>query len=186
MRDFSTLEIIKERRKKTTKDRNGNDFSTIAILPFFNPITFKIEKILKKHNINTTFSNRGMLKNIFSKGKKKKKTNEEKSGIYEISCLDCETKYIGQTRRKLCTRNKEHEAAVKFKQHYKSSVAKHCIDENHRKGEIKLLKEIQEPHKLDIYESIYIDDRTKKGRSLMNEADAPVTSKLFSFANLEN
>ncbi|KAJ8959219.1 hypothetical protein NQ318_022481 [Aromia moschata] len=54
--------------------------------------------------------------------------NNEKSGIYEISCKDCDQKYIGQTKRSILTRFKEHMAHLKYGRTEKSCVAQHAFD----------------------------------------------------------
>ncbi|KAJ8946277.1 hypothetical protein NQ318_023128 [Aromia moschata] len=63
---------------------------------------------------------------------KDKINNNEKSGIYEISCKDCDQKYIGQTKRSILTRFKEHMAHLKYGRTEKSCVAQHAFDNNHR------------------------------------------------------
>ncbi|KAJ8941327.1 hypothetical protein NQ318_004771, partial [Aromia moschata] len=63
---------------------------------------------------------------------KDKIDNYEKSGIYEISCKDCDQKYIGHTKRSILTRFKEHMAHLKYGRTEKSCVAQHAFDNNHR------------------------------------------------------
>ena len=56
----------------------------------------------------------------------------EKSGIiYEIDCKDCEMTYIGQSKRKLLLRTKEHIRDVK-KQNKKSALASHSLEKKHK------------------------------------------------------
>ena len=51
----------------------------------------------------------------------------ERSGIYEISCKDCNLKYVGQTKRPIITRFKEHMAHLRYGRAEKSSVAQHAF-----------------------------------------------------------
>ncbi len=180
LRKFTTLQKDKPDKLRKTSDRQGNEITSLAILPFVPHLTSKIEKILKSHNINVAYANRRKLKDVLEKGKNKK-AEIENSGIYEIECKGCEKIYIGQTKRKLATRDKEHQQACKSKQIYKSSVAKHCVEEGHEKGKIRLLTKVDNPWQLDIYESIHIS----KNYNLMNEQEAPMTSKLFKFCKFE-
>ena len=61
--------------------------------------------------------------------------------IYNISCADCSTSYIGQTSRTLRTRVKEHKNLSKGKPDHQisytnleksSAIAAHCIDKDHK------------------------------------------------------
>jgi hypothetical protein len=51
--------------------------------------------------------------------------------IYEINCKDCNQKYIGQTKRPIITRFKEHMAHRKFGRFEKSSAAQHIFESDH-------------------------------------------------------
>ncbi len=65
-------------------------------------------------------------------------------------------KYIGQTKRKIRTRLKEHKANFKNYQDEKSAIVKHSMQFNHSFSSIKLLKEVQNSQYLDAYETIFI------------------------------
>ncbi|KYN07691.1 hypothetical protein ALC62_01339, partial [Cyphomyrmex costatus] len=50
--------------------------------------------------------------------------------VYKINCNDCDMTYVGQTKRKLRTRLKEHKNDLK-KSNNNSVVSKHQLDSNH-------------------------------------------------------
>jgi hypothetical protein len=178
IREITTLQPLEREKKiKESLGRNGKSFRHFAVIPFCNPVSYKVEKILRKYDVNVCYSNRGKLKNILNCGKRMLNENES-AGVYEICCRKCSKKYIGQTKRRSETRDKEHSAAIKSRQIEKSSVAKHCWEEGHVRGEMKLLKRINEQPKLDAYESMYI----AKTDDLMNTGEPPIVSKLFSYA----
>ncbi|KAJ8936242.1 hypothetical protein NQ318_006168 [Aromia moschata] len=102
--------------------RRDTDNSKFASLPYEPKFTRRLDTIFKNININLT-----LLGNP-----KDKIDNNEKSGIYEISCKDCDQKYIGQTKRSILTRFKEHMAHLKYGRTEKSCVAQHDFDNNHR------------------------------------------------------
>lgn len=154
---------------------NGREKSIFVEIPRFPALTDKMEKILKRHGVNSYHTGRGNLKSIITRTKDKK-CEEEKSGIYEISCKSCAAKYRGQTCRRIGERYKEHERAFRKKQATKSAMAQHCIEDYHEIGEVKLLKEVTDRRRLDAWESLMIH----KGNNLVNVDPAPIQSTLFS------
>jgi hypothetical protein len=176
LRNITTLKPV-PREKKTVVDINGRLTTRIAVLPFYAPLTYKIEKALRKCNINVCYENRGKLKNILNNGKARR-ADEELSGIYVIRCKACDKVYVGQTKRRIEIRGKEHSSATKFRQVEKSSVARHCIEEGHVCDDIELIKKVDKFHQLDAYESLYMATTD----SLINDKEAPIISKLFDFA----
>ena len=134
------------------------------------------EAFKKNTNINISFSTNSNLKHLLGNPKTKLKT-EDKSGIYEIPCDNCEKKYIGQTKIKIKTRFKEHLAHYKNKQSEKSAIAKHALSTGHCFSKISLLKEVSREKQLDAYESIYIH---KNEQYLVNNEPGPIqNSPLF-------
>jgi hypothetical protein len=58
------------------------------------------------------------------------------SGIYQLKCLDCPKKYIGQTGRTFKTRYKEHLQAIRNNQPG-TGYSRHILDFGHTCGNIK-------------------------------------------------
>ena len=57
---------------------------------------------------------------------------EKQTGVvYEISCKDCDDKYIGETLRSLKTRLAEHQRHTKDQRFDKSAVAEHATFNKH-------------------------------------------------------
>lgn len=177
LKSLTTLQSEHRETMRKITDRAGNDVMRTVVLPHFAPLTNPIKKVLKRNNINVCFKNRRTLRDIIG-GLKKKTGMMEKSGIYRIPCQNCEMQYCGQTKRRLETRDKEHARAVKNRQREKSSVAKHCVDERHRKGEMELMIQVKDHNELDAYESLCMSVSS----NLMNEAESPISSRLFKYA----
>jgi hypothetical protein len=137
-------------------------------------ISEKIQKILAKHNINSFFSGSGSLRDILSNSKDKIPM-EEKAGIYEIECGECDMMYIGQTCRRCVERYGEHERAYRKNQPKNSAMAEHCLKENHKIGGFELIKEVQGPRTLDGWESLLIN----RGMNLVNIGESPILSPLL-------
>lgn len=113
-------------------------------------------------------------------GKVRKGRPEKKSGIYQISCGGCPKIYVGQTWRRLDTRDREHDSAIRLRHPEKSAVAEHCISNGHRKGEIKLMQEVGKHWHLNAWESLFIGSHPPE--QLIKIKEQPIISSLFKYA----
>ncbi|KAI4465998.1 dna-directed rna polymerases i ii and iii subunit rpabc2 [Holotrichia oblita] len=104
--------------------------SPIVTLPYAPFITKGLSKIFKELDLRIVYSSGNSLRSLIGNPKDKIQPLE-KSGIYEINCKDCNQKYIGQTRRAVSTRFKEHMAHLRFNRIEKSSVAQHIFETDH-------------------------------------------------------
>ena len=94
------------------------------------------------------FSNNNKLENNICNLKDEIPTLQ-KSGIYQISCGECDKVYIGQTRRSIHTRFKEHIAHIKYNRASKFSLAHHAIHCNHNNiptENLTLRKSVKDPY----------------------------------------
>jgi hypothetical protein len=149
-------------------------------LPFAPPLTYKLDNELRKFGFKVAYNNNGKLSDILGTAKDKVMDENEKSGIYQIECSNCDAIYIGQTKRKLKTRYKEHLDDVKKTMNDEKPLAKHAIEQDHQLGPIKLLKEVKKPHQLDAYESLYLFKN--KNKNLLNcQIEGNNPSVLFKF-----
>ncbi|KAJ8946038.1 hypothetical protein NQ318_023287 [Aromia moschata] len=179
--------IRKHKFKRTlynsTTFRRDTDNSKFASLPIMNEPKFTrgLDKIFKNININLVYNSKNKLQTLLG-NPKDKINNNEKSGIYEISCKDCDQKYIGQTKRSILTRFKEHMAHLKYGRTEKSCVAQHAFDNNHRIdiNNLKLIRNVTNSRQLDAFESLEII----KCNNSMNKDNGPIpTSPLFALIN---
>ena len=51
--------------------------------------------------------------------------------VYEVSCQNCPFVYIGQTKRDLKSRIKEHQRAIKVQWPEKSALCQHSMENDH-------------------------------------------------------
>lgn len=51
--------------------------------------------------------------------------------IYKINCNDCSASYVGQTKRRLCTRIKEHRSDINKKTGSLSVISSHKLELDH-------------------------------------------------------
>jgi hypothetical protein len=94
--------------------------------PFHPPITNKLKAVFKKHQIKMVHSTRGKLGELLGIPKDQVETLQ-KSGIYQIDCLECSASYIGQSRRSITTRFNGHHRNIRKNHPELSSIADHVI-----------------------------------------------------------
>ena len=97
--------------------------------------------------------------NIFIKtGKDPLLKDDHRGVVYKINCLNCESSYVGQTKRKLKTRIKEHKADIRKSTSEMSVVSRHQLNEMHELdwNNIRILDTEQSLMKRRISEMIYI------------------------------
>lgn len=150
-------------------------------MQFAPEVTNKLKRVFAHHNIDLVFKTSNKLKNKL--GSTKDKTDVgQKGGIYKIECENCELIYIGQTKRNIETRFKEH---INVRRPVKSAVGEHIIEYNHcikREG-LQLVKNVTADWQLDAYESLFMH---KYADQLMNTMEAPIHSPLFDLCMRTN
>lgn len=99
-------------------------------LPYIPFITNKIKSMLAENQIlmiNTLANQKMLVKNHKDSISKYKKENT----VYCIPCKDCNLKYVGQTKRELKTRLKEHQTNIKEHHTKWNSISKHRVELDH-------------------------------------------------------
>lgn len=134
-------------RQRTTLT-TSRDTQTVTSLPFFPKLSNPLSTALRKYNINTVTRNTNTLGQKLCNYKDKQPPLST-SGIYQISCRNCDTKYVGQSRRAISERLKEHKGATENGHLEKSSVAEHMRTEQHQidEDDFKRLKLVINPQK---------------------------------------
>jgi len=91
-----------------------------------------ITNLFRKNYLKITYCT----KNIIGKLLSHRSPTPDKfslSGVYKLTCPDCQKAYIGQTSRRFATCFKEHETAFRNNTH-NSAFAKHLNEEAHSFG----------------------------------------------------
>ena len=147
-------------------------------------ISDKFKHIMK--NTNITMSYTGMAKlNRFIKVQKDKLTNNQLSNvIYKIPCADCDASYVGQTRRLLSTRLKEHRSHISRNTSQKSVITNHRLMGHEFKWEeVEVLDREPVLNKRLTSEMIFIK-RQKNSLNLQSDTDNLNTVYLPLLENL--
>ena len=85
------------------------DFFTV---PYVKRISERFSKLTKKYGFNVAYSCGNSLNKFIKKGKDKIDNLCRSNVVYKIKCLECEASYVGQTKRQLKTRVKEHRSNI--------------------------------------------------------------------------
>ncbi len=101
-----------------------NEERKFVVINYHNKTEYKIKNIYKRFGYQTAFRTKGSIKEILRPfNQQSNKYNN--SGIYKLTCNDCDMHYIGQTSRKFIERFKEHIPnknniqKSKYAQHYR-------------------------------------------------------------------
>jgi hypothetical protein len=179
------LKSIKEKKKKKTFDKNGRETTKNIVLPFVRFKHGKLENTLRRQGLNVCYNSRGNLKELVGRVKKGR-PKRERSGIYRIRCKrkKCKKLYLGQTKRRMGSRESEHDRAIRKSQPEKSAVAAHCLTHQHEKCPAELVQQVDNFWELDAWESMLIVN--EPAENLMNTGEPPMKSSLFKFARKIN
>jgi len=122
------------RRKKSSNATKNEEHETrgLAILPFLPGLTDKIKRCLTTHKIQVASKPVRKLGNLLTSIKDPVDTKSRQAVVHSIPCRDRNKRYIGETKRSLETRQKEHKADIKNKRFDKSAFTLHTFDLNHR------------------------------------------------------
>ena len=143
----------------------------MVVLPYISGVSEKLARIFKKRAIASAMKPHVTLKNLLVHPKDK---TDPKEGVYTIDCAGCEKKYVGETKRKLKVRVKEHRTeAEKVSQGsvytrdrkrqsqsemWGSALTDHSVKENHLIDweSAKIVDKERENQARGIKEAIYI------------------------------
>ena len=95
---------------KPTKPRPPSSFVHRVVLPYHPDLSSQLKRTLNRYNIDVTFSSSTTLRDILTQTKSSPPTDSTPNSIYSIPCLDCKSFYVGQTKRPVIKRIKEHES----------------------------------------------------------------------------
>ncbi|KYN19992.1 hypothetical protein ALC57_07763 [Trachymyrmex cornetzi] len=101
----------------------------------FITINKRIKSLSRKNlykNFKIAYKPMNKLNSIIKTGKDKFNKMELCNVVYKINCLSCESSYVGQTKRKVRTRVKEHKSNTTSSISLHSVVAQHQVNFNHK------------------------------------------------------
>jgi hypothetical protein len=162
-------------------NREKNDFllnKHIVTVPYIRDISNNIQNILNDRGFYTIFTIPKKLNCIIKRGKDSLDKFNQKELIYRIECNDCEACYVGQTKRHLKTRIKEHETNIKRDPSAHSVVSKHRESLHHDFNWLntRILHTEKHTRKREIAEMVLIK---KENNSINLQNDTENLSKIY-------
>jgi len=97
-----------------------------SILPYIKETTDRIGRILNKYNIQTVFNPPSKIGQIL-RNSKNQRPPFSSAGVYKIP-YSCGKVYIGETRRMVNIRMKEHQRDVRLEHTTQSALSEHNIE----------------------------------------------------------
>ncbi|XP_061725625.1 uncharacterized protein LOC133531428 [Cydia pomonella] len=162
-----------------------------ASITYVGKLSDAIYKILKSNDIPVAFRTNNTLHSKLCNGKDKLEKGK-KSGVYKLTCDNCNKVYVGQTGRNFTTRYKEHVASYRHNHPEKSNFAKHLIDSGHALPEnhsFDILHVCEKGLRLSVLEQLEIIRYNNRGMILneqLNVASSPLLRIFPSHSHLHS
>jgi len=112
-------------------DNDSNIDKRIMVLPYVSPLTDFITSNIDRSKALLGFRCLNKLTRLIKVHKDIDKPLSKNNVVYKIQCNDCEATYVGQTKRQLKTRLKEHKINIKSDQSKHSVISEHIMKYNH-------------------------------------------------------
>ena len=103
--------LAKLRRPTPSLPRPPREFLHRVTLPYHPALSSRIKRVLNRYDVAVTFSSSSTLRNSLTRTKSSPPPDSTPNVIYQIPCRDCPSFYIGQTKRPVLKRIKEHESS---------------------------------------------------------------------------
>jgi len=163
--------IDKQTERHGTPDPKDNkDSRRWAKLTYVGNETKFITKMFKNLPTKITFTTSNSIGRLLStKPNHNSNSALDNSGIYRLTCPDCQMKYVGQTGRSFQTRFQEHYRDFRHN-NAKSKFATHLLENQHSIGKINNIMEIlhitKKGRAMDTIERYHIYKETKNGSQI--------------------
>ncbi|KYN04663.1 hypothetical protein ALC62_04467 [Cyphomyrmex costatus] len=142
-------------------------------IPYVKSISESFLPISSMFHCKLAFSIPNTLKSFIKRGKDKLESLSNNNVIYKITCDDCEASYVGQTKRKLSTRLKEHMSDIRKRTGSPSVITEHRInfDHNFKWNDVQILDIESSYYKRLVSEMVHIK-RQKQGLNKQNDTES--------------
>jgi len=168
------FETINKRIKKLITTCNRNKFlanrntdtidkeqKKFFIIPYIRNISEITTSLINKSSFTIGYRCINKMDNIIKVHKDQTEHNYKSNIVYKINCKDCEASYVGQTKRQLKTRTKEHFNNIRLDESRHSVITQHILNYNHSFNwqDIKILDTEPNYNKRLISEMLHIKEQ---------------------------
>ncbi|EZA52132.1 hypothetical protein DMN91_010114 [Ooceraea biroi] len=139
-------------------NEDGDNRAKSVVLPFVNGLSDILHRVFKSYNINVIHTINKRLDCIIKSGKDALPDSNKTGVVYRLKCKDCDACYVGQTKRHLATRVKEHRSDISKREGNWSVVSRHRASLFHDFdwSKVDILHQEQHLHKREVAEMIFI------------------------------
>ena len=159
--------------------RDQDESQAVIYLPYVAGLSEDIRRVCREFNIRTVFRSAPTLRRQLTKVKDTDPAEKRSYVIYEIPC-SCGCTYIGETKRALETRLREHQAATRCGELEKLAIAEHAWKNDHQVlwSQTRVLDEARNTTSLLVKEALYI--RRADSSRLVNRDEGLAISRSWS------
>ena len=166
--DKSVFSRVAETYLQTTRTPLDNESKPIIKLPWIPMVSPKLRKVMRKHGVKVVFTSGKNLSDILCKHKSPLPKNSN-PGVYSVTC-GCSGVYIGETKKKITSRIKEHKRDIFNGNYGRSGASEHaekCDKEFDWESTVSLARE-PDYFKRKIRESVEIRKAARSGLKVFN------------------
>ena len=117
---------------RTDREQDLEDETVATVfMPYIPETSNVLRRVLHDFKIRSVFHSKNTLRSVLSKPKDKIGMESQSNIVYEIPCKDCDSVYVGETKRQFKTRVKEHMTAVRNCDIDKYEIAEHSWKNDH-------------------------------------------------------
>lgn len=165
LQEIATSYTNGETEQQEVNDENSKPVVCVPWIPKFGP---RIRAMMRKRGIKTVFSSGRNLRDILCNHKSPLPKNSD-PGVYKIKC-GCGIIYVGETKKKIITRAKEHEMCVFKGQKKMSATAEHAsvCNQNFQWNEVETISIQPNWRRRKIREALEIRRHQRSGTKVIN------------------
>ena len=177
--------IVSSYKPNAVPQDTGSDSERepVVSLPWIPKVGPKLRSVYRRHGIKVVFHRGPSLTDILSKHKSKLPTNSN-SGVYKLEC-GCSNIYIGETKKRILTRVKEHQRDAFEGRWRNSGAAEHTKNCQHefRWSETKSIAMENDKTRRKIREALEIrkHKRSRQGEVLNRDAGTLLATNQWDY-----
>jgi hypothetical protein len=123
--------LVNQSRNENVEETETQQENNFIVLPYIKSISELIASKVDKSNTTMGYRILNKLSNMIRVQKDKNPLFMNNNVIYRIDCNNCDASYVGQTKRKLQTRIREHKYNIRLDDSKHSVITNHILNYNH-------------------------------------------------------